>query len=55
MVLDTSIRLRRSTKKRLDRLNFVRKNSSYNDIIMELVEHYNIQKRKKNEIKLLQD
>lgn len=44
--LDTTIRLKKNTKSILSNLDFVKKNHSYEDIIKELVEHYNGRKKK---------
>lgn len=42
---DTSIRVKQSTKKKLDNLPFVKKHS-YNDIVLELIQIFYSKKRK---------
>lgn len=37
---DTTIRVRATTKEKLNNLDFARKNTSYNEIIDRLVEEY---------------
>lgn len=44
---DTSIRIRKRIKRQLDKLDFVEKNMSYNDIILELIRRIKKRKRKK--------
>jgi len=43
---DTSIRVKQSTKKKLDNLPFVKKHS-YNDIVLELIREYYKRSKKK--------
>lgn len=41
MANDTTLRLKKTTKRRLDDLNFVKKGWSYDDILDKLIEAYN--------------
>lgn len=43
---DTSIRVKQSTKKKLDNLPFVKKHS-YNDIVLKLIEVYKKLRKKR--------
>ena len=44
---DTTIRIKSTTKEKLDSLDFARKNTSYNEIIDKLIEEYNSGSSKK--------
>jgi len=38
--LDTTIKIDKKIKEKLERLNFVKKNDTYNDIISRLIENH---------------